>query len=134
MVSLSKTGIYLNVGILLAILFPVGLAKGEMTSQRAAAEGISLLEAVKMTLKKQPAIHIQEQQVEISRGLLQEERGQFDPKVVTSISHERDNTPLTETQRIQLGGSKSSRTLGKAQLLKRRFLNSRGSTLCDNRP
>src|SRR5207245_8022464 len=63
---------------------------------------ISLLDAVRLTLSEDPAIKIQEQQREISRGILQEATGQFDVNVESALSRNISRLPLTDTNRLKL--------------------------------
>src|SRR5258708_1394845 len=59
------------------------------------ASGITLLDAVRSTLVNQPLLRIQEQQVNISRGIKQQASGQFDTSLGSSVIQSRTNTPLT---------------------------------------
>ena len=68
-------------------------------------EGISLLEAVRMTLANDPNIRLQEKNVEISKGSLQQQTGQFDMKMQTSAGRSYEYTPLTEADAVSLGRS-----------------------------
>jgi outer membrane protein TolC len=63
----------------------------------------TLLDAVKKTLKSQPAILIQEQQWETVGGQLQQAAGPFDAAVGASISTTRENTPLSSAQQTSYG-------------------------------
>lgn len=72
------------------------------------------LEAVlRQTLSRNPAIRLQERQVELARGGLQQSAGSFDPSVQLSVSQKRDNQPLNDYYRrlyttnygSQLGGA-----------------------------
>jgi len=59
-------------------------------------KGIGLLDSVITTLEKQPAIHLGQQDVEQSRGKLQQESGQFDTTLDATLSHDHADVPLTE--------------------------------------
>lgn len=63
----------------------------------------TLLDAVKKTLKSQPAILIQEQQWETVGGQLQQAAGPFDATVGASISKTSENTPLSSAQQTSYG-------------------------------
>lgn len=60
-------------------------------------DALSLLEAVKATLKKQPSILIQKQEVEANKGSLQEERGKFDLTLDTSLKNALDQQYVVDT-------------------------------------
>jgi len=62
-------------------------------------KGISLLDAVRNTLRNQPAIQIQQEQVNLSKGVLQETSGQFDWNFNAGIGREETTTPMTESWR-----------------------------------
>lgn len=72
------------------------------------ASGLRLADAARMTIGAQPEIQIQEQQVEFSRGGLQAARGQFDPRIRSSMAHTRDQLPFTQSQLTQAQGLFSS--------------------------
>ena len=61
-------------------------------------ERLTLLESLESTLANQPQLHIQEQQVEISRALKQQATGQFDLALAGNFSQAHTNTPLTRSQ------------------------------------
>jgi outer membrane protein TolC len=71
---------------------------------------ISITQAVQITLDRNPLLHIQEKQVEINRGILQQERGRFDIILDGTTGHNRITTPLTpmQTQQAQLAGLTAS--------------------------
>jgi len=58
------------------------------------AAGLSLIEAVEITLSRQPGIQLDAETVRRSKGLLQEEQGLFDPTIALSGGHERSDRPL----------------------------------------
>ncbi len=70
-------------------------------------EGISLMEAVRITLVNDPNIRLQGRNVEISKGILQQQTGRFDLTVETSASRSSEHTPLTEADAALLGRSQS---------------------------
>lgn len=73
-------------------------ARGQRQEASAApGDRLSLLDAVRMTLSRQPEIRIAEQQVVASRGVVQQATGQFDFNLQAGISQRGDTTPLSET-------------------------------------
>src|SRR5258706_13808743 len=56
------------------------------------ASGITLLDAVRSTLVNQPLLRIQEQQVNISRGIKHQASGQFGSSVGSSVIQSRTYT------------------------------------------
>jgi outer membrane protein TolC len=74
------------------------------------APGISLLEAVKSTLVNHALLQIQQEQVNINRGIKQQASGQFDVLLGSSAGQTRTNTPLTLYLRQQalLNGTPTS--------------------------
>jgi outer membrane protein len=91
--------------ILLASSLPALSQSHEIKSSE---KGITLLEAVRNTLKNQPAIQIQQQQVDFNEGVLQEAGGQFDWNFNAGVSRTETTTPLTERQ-TAVQGSDASR-------------------------
>ncbi len=79
-------------------------------SQSIDKKGIGLLDSVTITLKKQPFIHLQEQDVEASHGRLQQESGRFDTSLGATLGHDRRDIPLTDLERQSLPGSASQLT------------------------
>lgn len=65
----------------------------------ASAESVSLLDAVRLTLTKNPDIQLQEKQVEFSQGALQQATGQFDRAVRLTAGRTTDNSPLNQNDR-----------------------------------
>jgi outer membrane protein len=70
-----------------------------------APRGISLTEAMQVTLSRNPVLHIQERQVDLNRGLKQQESGRFDRNFDWTADHNRINTPLTVFQQQQAAQS-----------------------------
>lgn len=60
---------------------------------------VALDEVIRQTLAKNPSIRLQERQVELARGVLQQSSGAFDPAVQLSANRKRDNQPLNEANR-----------------------------------
>jgi outer membrane protein TolC len=91
-------------------LCPDLLAQEQALVAWKSAPGITLLDAVKSTLVNHTLLRIQEQQVNISRGVKQQASGQFDTSFGSSVSQSRTNTPLTVTlqQQALLNGTPTS--------------------------
>lgn len=60
---------------------------------------LDLLAVIRQTLLRNPAIRLQQQQVEIARGALQQSAGGFDPSVQLSLGRRRDQQPLNAATR-----------------------------------
>ena len=60
-----------------------------------ALQPLDLFDALQSTLANQPALHIQEQQVDSTRAILRQASGAFDAVLGTSFSQNRINNPLT---------------------------------------
>lgn len=65
---------------------------------------MGLAEAVRTTLRRDPSIQIQEQQVKFSQGAVQQEEGAFDYNLDTAFSQGLVNGPRTELERLSLAG------------------------------
>lgn len=63
--------------------------------------GLTLVEAVRSALSKDPLITIQQRQVDFSRAVQQEAKGQFDTLLDWSADQGRINNPLTSLDRLQ---------------------------------
>jgi outer membrane protein TolC len=83
---------------------------GNAAAQSSDPLGFTLVQAVRLTLEKQPEIRIQEQQVEVNRGVWETARAAFDPRLQTSLQRYRDHNPLLEAQ--QAPGIEDVRTDG----------------------
>ena len=59
------------------------------------AAGLTLQEAVRITVQRQPEILVQQKQVESAHGSLMAAGGQFDPMLMASLSRQHENSPLT---------------------------------------
>lgn len=64
-----------------------------------AAGPLGLLEAVRLSLAKNPDIQLQEKQVELSSGAFQQATGQFDPALRLTAGRNVDNSPLNQQAR-----------------------------------
>lgn len=62
---------------------------------------LTLLESVQSALLNHPLLHLQEAQVEISRGVQEQTSGQFDFLTQSSLGQNRSDTPLTSFQTLQ---------------------------------
>ena len=61
-------------------------------------DNLKLLDAVQISIKNHPDILIQKQQLNISQGLFQTTRGEFDWRLQSSIGSSQENTPLLNSQ------------------------------------
>jgi outer membrane protein TolC len=68
--------------------------------------GLGIVQAVQITIDLNPLLHIQEQQVAISKGVLLSQQGIFDTNVGATVNQARSYTPLTKSssQTAQLAG------------------------------
>lgn len=74
------------------------LAAGPTAAQEPAA--LRLVDAVRMTLERQPEIRLQEQQVESARGAFETQRGAFDTLLQASFNRSHDKSPLLDEQTL----------------------------------
>lgn len=89
---------------------PLAAAKAMDRTPRA---GLGLMQAVQITLYKQPAVLLQQQEVEISRGNLQMEAGMFDPNLTSSFLYQTNEFAPTYWQNELYGvGDRSYTTTG----------------------
>src|SRR5436309_11868452 len=100
------------------LLVPLALA-GAWTAraEEPPAGGLALMDAVRMTLVRDPNVAIETTRVDTARGSLQIASGQFDPVVVSGLSQTTSRVPQSissseETRTLQgtLGVSKEFRT------------------------
>src|SRR3954447_18424979 len=75
------------------------LAQSDPTTARA----VNLLEAVESALANHPAARIQEQQIEVKRGLHQQATGVFDQMIIGGLNHDRLYPPFTAAERLSRG-------------------------------
>src|SRR3954466_10053025 len=85
-------------------------------AQETTPPGLALMDAVRMTLARDPNVAIEASRVDTARGSLQIASGQFDPVVVSGLSQTTSRVPKSlsssqETRTLQgtLGVSKESR-------------------------
>ncbi len=69
----------------------------------AGQQGIGLMQAVQVTLFKQPAVLIQQQEVANSEGTLQREAGIFDPAFESSVDYKKEKLPFADWERVLYG-------------------------------
>ncbi len=67
--------------------------------------GLTIVQAVQMTIDKNPLLFIQKQQVDLDRGALILQKGPFDPNIGASASQARTYTPLTDSAAAQAKAS-----------------------------
>jgi len=70
-----------------------------------AAPRITLLQALTSTLQLHPLLRVQEEQVNVNRGLRQQANSIFDTTLSSAATHRRIMTPLTRLQQQQAEGS-----------------------------
>lgn len=78
----------LFVWVLVIAMYPVAALPQSIEP----SNGLTLIEAVKTTLSRQPGIRLEQETVHLAEGIFQEEKGVFDP--FFSISGERSRTDL----------------------------------------
>lgn len=84
---------------LLIACFLCALCLGQTTFELL-KKPISLLDALQATLQKNPAVHVQERQIEFQQGVLDVASGQFDTTLNAGGQQERVNTPLTLAEQV----------------------------------
>lgn len=85
--------------IFFIILFSTSIAWAQDINGNA----IRILDAVAITLEKQPNILLGQQDVEISRGALRQQSGVFDTSIQANMTHDHNDIPITELEE-QAGG------------------------------
>lgn len=78
------------------------LTSARVHAQEPAGAGLSLREAVQVTLAEQPQIHVSREQVVFSEGTLQAVSGQFDVRLGASVDRSRISSPLRDIDRQAL--------------------------------
>ena len=78
------------------LLGAVEIAGAVSGAQQAPGPGLGLLEAVRLTLVRDPNIAINQSLVDSSRGALKIASGQFDPVVTSGTSRSSANAPVSE--------------------------------------
>jgi outer membrane protein len=87
------------------LLLPVALC-----AQNNAPPGgsLSLAEAIESTLREHPLLHVQEQQVQFSRGAVLHAQSQFDRVIQAGGLEGRTYTPLSEVERTLYGATSAT--------------------------
>lgn len=78
---------------MLSLCFPAALAAQERTPQG----GLSLADAVRLTLERDPNLRLEEARLRAARGVLLSSRGIFDPVVSSGLIESEADTPQSET-------------------------------------
>ena len=86
---------------LVALIFLFTSIGSANPNQEIDAKGIGVLDSVTATLEKQPAILLQQQNVETNRGALQQQSGAFDTSIGAALSDSHQNIPITQLQAQQ---------------------------------
>src|SRR4051812_6926649 len=86
-------------GVAISLLLAAALAVA-----RAADPRITLEDAVKSTLRRDPNIQVQEEQVKFAQGAVVREAGAFDYTLETSLSQGVVRTPRTVLERMSIAG------------------------------
>lgn len=79
-------------------------ALGQALEPSPAPERIGLIEAVRLTLSRDPNIRIEEEHAEFAQGAVQRESGAFDLTFDTALSRGVLRVPRTELERLQISG------------------------------
>lgn len=69
---------------------------------------MGLLDAVRLALANNPDIQLQEKQIELSQGALQQAAGQFDPALRLTVERTINNTPLNQLDSVAYAGAAQS--------------------------
>lgn len=80
-----------------SVAFLLGLTLPVMTSSSATAQGLGVLDAVRLALENDPNIAIVQAQLAGAQGALLSAAGQFDPLVSSQLEQVESDTPLTES-------------------------------------
>ena len=88
------------VSALISLIFLLATLPGPLYAGQAAAQepGLRLVDAVSITLSRQPEILIQKENVTVARGSFIQEKGSFDPDLSLTFSFTQTNTPLNEVE------------------------------------
>lgn len=101
--AILQVAIYFFCVIILYALFSTEI----VGAQEPAKLGIKLLDAVKITLTKQPNIHLQKEQAKLKKGNMQSARGQFDTTLNISTGYNHEEIPLSTSQQLMQDISKT---------------------------
>lgn len=94
--------------VLVTAVLALGFGARTALAQAPEAEGLGVLEAVRMTIEQSPLLRLQEAGIRYSEGVLQSAGGQFDPLLQSSMGVSQENTPLLASQQLN-GISKITR-------------------------
>ena len=83
--------------MLTAVLFSATSAAGQETPAPSAPAKLGLLDVVRTTIARNPDVSIQKQQVESSRGALQQASGKFDETLGLSLNRQTADSPLNSS-------------------------------------
>src|SRR5215218_2961086 len=78
-------------------------------------EGLSLVEAVRLTLEKDPNLRLQEARLRSAEGILLSSRGTFDPVLSSSVTETETDVPVSATE------SESEALVGNTYGITKRF-------------
>jgi outer membrane protein len=98
-----------------AVFLLVTQGAGSILVAEEPAAGLGLLDAVRMTLERDPNIAVDEASLQSARGSLEVAAGAFDPLLKSSLTGADDRTPLS------LSSSSESRTLQSTSSLSKLF-------------
>jgi outer membrane protein len=84
----------------LLVLVIILAAMGNQSNAQQNAAGLSLIQAVGITISLQPNILIQKEQVKNQQGVLQQAKGKFDPSLKASMGKDYLKTPLTQNEQF----------------------------------
>lgn len=94
------------------LLFSVGCSfLMSVSAQERSDNGLGLLKAVQITLERQPDILFQKEEAEKNKGVLQQERGNFDTGLGISLDYDHEETPLLNPIRLNERTNTATSTL-----------------------
>lgn len=86
-------------------LAPAPSAAAQPATNQNQRPALSLLDAVRTTLARDPGIQLREQEVQFSRGLLQQAKGQFDSRLSSTVSQGLEQSGVrASTNGLNSGG------------------------------
>ncbi|MDM8536823.1 TolC family protein [Desulfobacterales bacterium HSG17] len=111
---IEKSFNYILLQIIIAALFifygPVCSffpAPVNVYAQQSADKGTKLMEAVRITLKNQPNIHLMKNEVDIKKGIYQSASGQFDTVLNLAAGYNHEETPHSTYEEMMQGTSET---------------------------
>ena len=93
-----KKPVYLKAAFFVLIIISGAMGSQGYAQQNSA--GLSLIQAVGVTISQQPNILIQGEQVKNQQGVLQQAKGKFDPALKASMGKDYLKTPLTQNEQL----------------------------------